>query len=103
MTTLFTSTNLVLFVTSVIITGIAFYIIKTDSSSKELSTFDILKKVGMTFLISLISLLGINQGVNYMNSNNYFQKGGQQLKNDEDDDKEMNVVDDDVDTDLLNN
>ena len=96
MTTYFTTTHIVLLVIALIITGIAFYLIKTNPSEND-GTFDILKKLVITFFASLISLTGINYGVNYMNAKKLFEKKV------DTEDENIKINDDDVDVDLLEN
>ena len=83
---------------SLIITLIAYFIIvnnKKNEEDEETKT-DIPKTLLYTFIISLILLVLLKFIVSYMNTNNFFQKGGTVDPIDV-----LTVVADDVDYDII--
>jgi len=61
---------------SLIITLIAFFIIRNNKSEEEEQQNNTPQILLYTFFISFILLIILNYGLEYMNKNNFFQKGG---------------------------
>ena len=61
---------------SIIITIIAYFIIRNNKPDEEKSKNNTAQILLYTFFISFILLIVINYGLEYMNKNNFFQKGG---------------------------
>jgi len=82
---------------SLIITTIIYFIIKNNKNKNDNDNIErnIPLTLFLTFFISILLLMGCNCVVNYMNKNNYFQKGG--LLNTSD---KLTIIDDDIDVGL---
>ena len=83
---------------SLIITLITFFIIRNNKSEEEEQQNDISQILLYTFFISFILLIILNYGLEYMNKNNFFQKGGvnkEELVNN------LTIVADDIECGLI--
>lgn len=83
---------------SLIITLIAFFIIRNNKSEEEEQQNNTPQILLYTFFISFILLIILNYGLEYMNKNNFFQKGGvnkDELVNN------LTIVADDIDCGLI--
>jgi hypothetical protein len=82
---------------SLVITGIAYYIlINNKSKDEDTDHNNIPKNLLYTFLISFVLLIILKFGLEYMNKNNFFQKGGEITSSDR-----LTLMADDVDCDML--
>jgi uncharacterized membrane protein YdjX (TVP38/TMEM64 family) len=86
----------IILIISLIITIIAYFIIKKNNENiednKKIPTIALF----YTFIISFILLICIKYGLNYMNKNNFFQKGGSR-----DMSERLTIIDDDIDFGLI--
>jgi heme/copper-type cytochrome/quinol oxidase subunit 2 len=86
---------------SLIITLIAYFIIRSNSKADDNDEEDneektnVPKTLLITFVSSLIILVALKYLVSYMNSKNFFQKGGVDMS------ERLTIVADDVDVDLI--
>jgi heme/copper-type cytochrome/quinol oxidase subunit 2 len=83
---------------SLIITLIAFFIIRNNKSEEEEQQNNTPQILLYTFFISFILLIILNYGLEYMNKNNFFQKGGvnkDELVNN------LTIIADDIDCGLI--
>jgi heme/copper-type cytochrome/quinol oxidase subunit 2 len=80
---------------SLIITIISYFILKKNKNNNEEDKTNIPLTLFYIFIISFILLIGGKYAVDYMNKNNYFQKGG--LVNTSD---KLTIIDDDIDVGL---
>jgi len=80
---------------SLIITVIAYFIIKNKKNNEEKET-NVPLTLLYTFIISFLLLIGGKYVLNYMNKKNFFQKGGMMDISDR-----LTIVADDVDIGLI--
>jgi len=82
---------------SLIITGISYFIITNNKSEEEEgSQENNSKTLFLTFVISYLLLIVLHFIIGYMNSNNFFQKGGKvDVK------EHLTIVADDVDVGFI--
>ena len=81
---------------SLIITIIAYFIIKNNKNNTEEKKFNVPLTLLYTFIISFLLLICGKYGLNYMNKKNFFQKGGI-----EDISERLTIIADDVDIGLI--
>jgi uncharacterized membrane protein YdjX (TVP38/TMEM64 family) len=86
----------IIIILSIIITTIAYFIIKNQLSEDELHKTNIPLTLLYTFVISFILLMIIKYLITYMNNKKYFQKAGGVSMSDR-----LTIVADDVDCGLL--
>ena len=83
---------------SIIITIIAYFIIRNNKPDEEESKNSTAQILLYTFFTSFILLIIINYGLEYMNKNNFFQKGG---VNKDEIVNSLTIVADDIDCGLI--
>jgi hypothetical protein len=83
---------------SLIITLISFFIIRNNKSEEEEQQNNTPQILLYTFFISFILLIILNYGLEYMNKNNFFQKGG---VNKDDLVNNLTIVADDIECGLI--
>ena len=86
----------IIIVISLIITLIAYFIIKNNKIVDEEPNYS--KPLVITFVVSFVVLIGIKYGIDYMNKNNFFQKKSEFTSADK-----LTIVADDVDYDIMEN
>lgn len=79
---------------SLLITLISYFIVRYNKKDEE--NKNISKTLLLTFIISFVLLFVLKFGISYMNTNNFFQKGGVIDTNDR-----LTIIADDVDFDIL--
>lgn len=82
---------------SLIITGIAYFIIKKNEKTGKTENPDKNNSIILlyTFIITLVILILSKFGITYMNDNNFFQKGGVDISD------RLTIVADDIDFNLI--
>ena len=89
----------IIIVLSLIITLIAYFIVRNNNSNKEQNEkVNTPKVLLITFITSLIFLVLLKYIINYMNKNNFFQKGGAV-----DHSERLTIIADDLDYDIMEN
>jgi uncharacterized membrane protein YdjX (TVP38/TMEM64 family) len=83
---------------SLIITIITYFIIKNDKTDENGNENNISRNLLITFVASFVILIIGKYAINYMNNNNFFQKGGKVDISDK-----LTIVADDLDYDILEN
>lgn len=95
LTTLLFEPYIITIFIALIITGIVYFIIKNDKNDEE-NNKNISSTLLYTFIISYILLVLIIFLLKYMNSNKYFQKGGETITSDH-----LTLVADDIVVDII--
>lgn len=90
----------IIIIMSLIITLITYFIVRnTDKSNDDEEDNEektnVPKTLLITFIASLIILVALKYLISYMNSKNFFQKGGVDMS------ERLTIVADDVDVDLI--
>lgn len=81
---------------ALIITLITYFSIRNKLDEKDNNNYNISKILLYTFIISCVVLLILKFGLEYMNKNNFFQKGSGLDTSDR-----LTIVADDIDTSLF--
>jgi O-antigen/teichoic acid export membrane protein len=81
---------------SLFITLITYFSIRNKLDEKDNNNYNISKILLYTFIISCVVLLILKFGLEYMNKNNFFQKGAGLNTSDR-----LTIIADDVDTSLF--
>jgi cytochrome bd-type quinol oxidase subunit 2 len=83
---------------SLLITLIAYFIIRNNKSENEEQNTSVSKVLLYTFILSFIVLMLLKIGIQYMNANKFFQKGGAV-----DISEHLTIIGDDIECDILDN
>ena len=83
---------------SLIITIITYFIIRNNKTDENENRNNISRTLLITFVASFVILIIGKYAINYMNNNNFFQKGGKVDISDK-----LTIVADDLDYDILEN
>lgn len=93
----------IIIILALVITLIAYFVIKNDNKNKEddEDKINVGTSLLYTFLGSFLIMMVGKVGFNYMNKNNMFQKGGAIVSNSGDISDKLTIVADDVDYGLF--
>lgn len=83
---------------SILITLITYFIVRNNKTNEENTTQNTSKILLYTFIISFIILMLLKIGIQYMNTNKFFQKAGGIETSDR-----LTIIGDDIDCGILDN
>ena len=87
----------IILIIALVITIFAYFIIKNNTNEDDAKKVNLPKALLITFLVSFILLNILKYAIVYMNKNDFFQKGGVDVK------EHLTTVADDVDFDIIEN